>query len=655
MSGPVPNGPCSNDVDAEEVPCRPFLLFVHDDDDDEPPLLTQEIDFGEATTTSSAPTTTTMVATEAAADNTTDGAVDASSTVSDAAATVDEEPQIDTAEGATDSSINLNAHTGNNKEDVSVSDNTVDASDGTNNEVDAAEPGANDTSVGAAETGSNPDIDTDTDDMEAGIDNTEDTADDADNGADVDLQPDVDTTDEAADNDMNPNLATDAAAEDSKAAVDNTAAGADENNNDADTAAANTDVVAGAADNSDNPDAAIESDEEQKVDEGDNTAGANANHGAVDDIDKEQDSEVDGDNDSTVDWNELAEDLQMENNEVSELSPTVNGESSSGNEAAGTGSNASGSTTSYVTTEDNLVEEEEEEAKVDSGSTSTPVTVAVEDTSQTLYTSPDASNPKPDDAVKVLLRFDYDLTTASNFNGDTLSVLEDSIASDLAQIYGLIAVSTSRRVTKRRRYLRKLTIDDVMALDSQPVDVNVANTYECQDQDIDPKLTCTPISGFMTAYLGPESDEEARKTAILSSVEKGMELGTYEDNEIIKVTYIGTRSNRDDMTSTELRLEQQTSLSNESSLAIGLSAFFLVFAALVSFVALNNREKKKKKRRSSDNSMGASAEMSQNTIGVDVVEITTPVAPVANKYANNVGSTTMSSSGDEAEEGHVLR
>jgi hypothetical protein len=159
----------------------------------------------------------------------------------------------------------------------------------------------------------------------------------------------------------------------------------------------------------------------------------------------------------------------------------------------------------------------------------------------------------------------------------------------------------------------------------------------------------------MTAYLGPESDEEASKTAILSSVEQGMESGTYEDNEIIKVTYIGTRSNRDDMTSTEVRLEQQTSLSNESSLAIGLSAFFLAFAALVSFVALNNREKKKKKRRSSDNSMGASAEMSQNTIGVNVVAITTPAAPVANKYANNVGSTTMSSSGDEAEDGHMLR
>eukprot|EP00985_Skeletonema_marinoi_P021223 scaffold12919_cov190-Skeletonema_marinoi.AAC.1 len=418
MSGPVPNGPCSNDVDAEEVPCRPFLLFVHDDDDDEPPLLTKEIDFVETTEPSSQPSLTPS---------------------------------------------------------------------------ESAQPSSGPSFVPSGQPSSMP-----------------------------------------------------------------------------------SDLPSTSGEPSSQP-------------------------------------------------------------SLTPLSPTVNGESSSGNEAVGTGSNASGSTTSYVTTtDDNLVVEEE-----DSSSASTPVTVAVEETTQTLYTSADASNPKPDDAIKVLLRFDYDLTTASNFNGDTLSILEDSIASDLAQIYGLIAVSTSRRVTKRRRYLRKLTVDDVMALDSQPVDVNVANTCEyalgcrcgsffgyvpltkhsvtrpvitliftpdeCQDQ-IDPNFTCTPISGFMTAYLGPESDEEASKTAILSSVEQGMELGTYEDNEIIKVTYIGTRSNRDDMTSTELRLKQQTSLSNELALAIGLSAFFLVFAAFVSFIALNNREKKK--RRSSDNSMGASAEMS---------------------------------------------
>ena len=174
---------------------------------------------------------------------------------------------------------------------------------------------------------------------------------------------------------------------------------------------------------------------------------------------------------------------------------------------------------------------------------------------------------------------------------------------------------------------------------------------ECVDMDTDPNFTCTPISGVMTAYLEPVSDEEASKTAtaILSAVEQGMESGTYVSNEIIKVSYIGTRSNRDDMTETvPLSLEQQKSLDgNESSLVIGLSVFFVAFAGLVGFVALHTR---KRKRRSNNtaNSIGASAEVSRNTIGDDAVEVAAPVAPVINKYDSNLGSSTSSSSGDEA-------
>ena len=172
-----------------------------------------------------------------------------------------------------------------------------------------------------------------------------------------------------------------------------------------------------------------------------------------------------------------------------------------------------------------------------------------------------------------------------------------------------------------------------------------SNPDECMDIGTDPNLTCTPISGVMTAYLEPGSDEEASKTAtaILSAVEQGMESGTYVNNEIIKVSYIGTRSNRDDMSETvPLRLEQQKSLDgNGSSLVIGLSVFFLAFAGLVGFVALHTR-KRKRRSNNSANSIGASTEESRNTIGVGVVEI---AAPANNKYDNNVGNMTMSSSG----------
>lgn len=416
MSGGIPNGPCSNDVDAEEVPCRPSSIVKNRDD--ESPQLTPELSLSETTVPSSAPSP--MVVATVAAKNTADGAAaDSSSTVSDATAIPDtavEELQIETAEGAFDSSSSLNINQiDGNEEDVSGTDKAAEVSDSNNDEEDATVP------LKADETDINPDIDT------APASNT----------ADVEPQPDV-------------------------------ADGSDEKNNATNTEA-NTGTDAETADNSGNSTATIES-EEPNIGEDDITAGANANYDAIDDIDKEQEigivgsvelntdeanSEADGGDASTVDWNVAAE-PQEESSEVSaESSPgTVNDESNSGNEEVGIGSTG-------VTTGDSLGQE-------DSVDTEVP--------SQTLYTSPDSFDTLTDDSTKVLIRFDYDLTTVNDFNSGTLSILEDKIVTDLAAIYGLITVSKNRRMTTRRRHLRKLTVDDIIALDSNPVDVNVANT-----------------------------------------------------------------------------------------------------------------------------------------------------------------------------------
>lgn len=151
----------------------------------------------------------------------------------------------------------------------------------------------------------------------------------------------------------------------------------------------------------------------------------------------------------------------------------------------------------------------------------------------------------------------------------------------------------------------------------------------------------------MTAYLRPGSDEKASKAAIISHVEQGMKSGTYLNNQIIKTSFIGTRSKRDDETTAILSLKQQKALSgDESSLVIGLSVFFLGFAALVGFVVLHTRMKK----RRSNNSDSSTAQMSRNTIGVDFVQIAAQSAPAIDKYDNNVGSATSSSSGDEEDQ-----
>ena len=175
--------------------------------------------------------------------------------------------------------------------------------------------------------------------------------------------------------------------------------------------------------------------------------------------------------------------------------------------------------------------------------------------------------------------------------------------------------------------------------------------YSDKCEEIDPNRTCTPISGFMTAYLGPGSDKEASIAAMLAHVEQGMESGTYLNNEIIKVSFIGTRSSKKDggMTTAELGVGQET---NDQSLAIGLSVFFLGFAALIGFTVMHTRKKKKRHSNNSDTSAGASAQMSRNTIGVDTVEIIAHnlSAPVNNKYDNSIGSVTLSSSGGDEED-----
>jgi len=486
MSGKsVPNGPCSNDVEELEgdaEPCKPIL----EDTDDEPPLSTQEMDFDQANSLA-------------------DGAVDANrdtdaaaNTANDADATIDtavEETQTDTAEGAAaDNSSNPNAHIDTDKEGMSSSYKAVDAGDSTETEVELA---AVDTDGEDSNSLSNPvtAIDSDEDVSETVVDTTkENAAGGSDNDADVVTVDNTSDGADAADSVVNPNTATDTA-EDSKAVVDNTTA---DTKNDADADANGMDLITGDADNSNNPNAEIKTDEEQKAEGGDTSAvavGADANHDEVDDTDEEQKSgteentdeahdanknpeavvvfntdeaaKIDGGNeDSTVDWNALAAEAQKD-------------------EVPGASSVTSGTVKDDTTTDGaaggNLDEGANTVESSQAASGASDVGIASEgasytkEVSQTLYTSPDSTTTKPADAVKVLLKFDYDLTTASSFDSETLYVLEDKVAKDLAGIYGLIATSTSRRMASKRRHLRKLTEDDIMALDSNPVDVNVAN------------------------------------------------------------------------------------------------------------------------------------------------------------------------------------
>lgn len=321
----------------------------------------------------------------------------------------------------------------------------------------------------------------------------------ADMNADADVAADI-TADAAADSGSNPNAQVDIDEESQQDGLDKTVDEADEIIKDE----AKSD---GAADNSSNLDAAF------KVD-GAAGAGMNVDSDAVDSADEELQSDpanpVDGDSqssnvpdslintggadiadeNSSVQWNTSAEEVQNEastatviNNYASPVvaemvsSGAVNKESDQSDEADGAGSNTTGSTIGGVTIKEN-VDEEGTHVTPDNAA-STGNTSGVEEVPQSFYscssTDYDGNVSSRTDAVKVLLRFDYDLTTESNFNSNTLSSLEDNITRDLAGLYGLISCRKSVIIMQRRRYLRKLEVDDILALDSKPADVNVGN------------------------------------------------------------------------------------------------------------------------------------------------------------------------------------
>ena len=180
---------------------------------------------------------------------------------------------------------------------------------------------------------------------------------------------------------------------------------------------------------------------------------------------------------------------------------------------------------------------------------------------------------------------------------------------------------------------------------------NTLSTDDCVDND--PNVNCTPISGFMTAYLGPGSDEEASKAAMLYRIQQGMESGAYLDSEITKTSFIGVSraANRDNNISA-VGLGRQDN-GKESSMVIGISVFCLGFAALIGFGVLHMREKKKRNIPiGSSSARGPSAQSSRLDAGGMEIAVRRNSQQVDNsldidKHSNNMANSTLSSSGDE--------
>ena len=257
--------------------------------------------------------------------------------------------------------------------------------------------------------------------------------------------------------------------------------------------------------------------------------------------------------------------------------------------------------------------------------------------------------------TEILLEYDYDLTTVADLDESTLSGLDDAITENLAEIFGLTACM--------RRHLRGLKPGiAILALDSKPADVSVASISECATQVVDETISCTPISGFMTAFVEPNTDAEGAKVKLLSLIEDGMASGKYNDDNIIETSYIGSRPVKgadevvDDINFPLMSEIKVVPLEKKGppTVAIAISVFLLGFAALVLLYEFVAHKPKKGNEEQSDKSTKQpvkhdveKVESDESTVD-DLTEKESLTLHGDMMYGN-IESTTLSSSGEDDE------
>ena len=166
--------------------------------------------------------------------------------------------------------------------------------------------------------------------------------------------------------------------------------------------------------------------------------------------------------------------------------------------------------------------------------------------------------------------------------------------------------------------------------------------------DNDPNSNCTPISGFMTAYLGADSDEEATKAAILQHIQQGMESGDYLTNEIIKTSFIGMSRPARDNSVAAVGLGEQGNRDTQPSFVIGISVVLVAFVALIGLGVLHKKERKKKRQtHASEISRADTARGMEIAVRNSQVDNSPDMEADMDKKSHNMASSTLSSSGDE--------
>ena len=234
---------------------------------------------------------------------------------------------------------------------------------------------------------------------------------------------------------------------------------------------------------------------------------------------------------------------------------------------------------------------------------------------------------QPSNTKELTITYDYELHTSSPLNDDMLSSFENTIARDLANGFGLVNCDGPTR----RHYLRSLNQGEVVALSSEPVDDSLSG--KCTPAQTN--LSCTPMRGYMTAWLPPQSSNtESVEVQLLTLIEDGMADDSYTNSDVVKAVYVGERDDgasdgaivaddagagtgndaSPDMGSTTnnavaAKGTETNELEAESGpplLAIGLSLFFIAFAMAIFLGVYIRRKRRSQYFTDGPNDMGNS-------------------------------------------------
>mmetsp|Transcript_20405 Transcript_20405/g.33305 ORF Transcript_20405/g.33305 Transcript_20405/m.33305 type:complete len:376 (+) Transcript_20405:63-1190(+) len=264
--------------------------------------------------------------------------------------------------------------------------------------------------------------------------------------------------------------------------------------------------------------------------------------------------------------------------------------------------------TTTTTTEETTEELEQEPEIPEDATSTTPI-----NTELSTFLSCNSANAEEladtDGIERIDLEYDYEIHTAEGADLSlSVNVFELGLLKAVADEFGLSTCEFVRRSLRKGRKL--VGTSSVVGVGSYPGDTEDSIHTECEvDVDSIESSKCTPINGYMTAWVSVSDNRRLSQSDIYTAIEKYS--NTYATNgEVLAVSYIGTRpdvleanvpfidkATKDDGYRDDLAPNSNTSSMSPGAIAGIAVASVLALLAVLAMVAKNRRGKKSAEKK----------------------------------------------------------